>query len=105
MRRLLLALCLLGLPALADAKTMYTRNLDACANNGDGTAYACAASGGAVGAYRGLGNVAWGAWCIDVRGYACRPDRHNLGAYQSCCGDQAATRSALTQARLRNINE
>lgn len=34
--------------------------------------------------------------CVDIRGYACRPDRHNMGAYQTGSGDQAATRAART---------
>ena len=43
-----------------EAATWYVRPAADCANNGDGTAYACAASGGAAGAWRTMANVAWG---------------------------------------------
>lgn len=38
----------------------YVRPAADCANNGDGTAYSCAASGGAAGAWRTMANVVWG---------------------------------------------
>src|SRR5262249_52823681 len=57
-----LAVCLLLLLATASSvwangETLYVRPTGACANNGDGTAYACAASGGAAGAYIGFSNI------------------------------------------------
>lgn len=59
----LILVCMLGLPSLvwANGETLYVRDTTACANNGDGTAYGCAASGGAVGAYRGTNNILWNA--------------------------------------------
>lgn len=62
----LLLACALSLPVLVEAKTMYVRPLAACANNGDGTAYACAAGAGAVGAYSNLGGVAFGSGANQV---------------------------------------
>lgn len=44
-------LCLVAGAALADGETLYLRPVAECANDGDGTAYACAASGGAAGAW------------------------------------------------------
>lgn len=38
----------------------YARPAAECANNGDGSAYGCAASGGAAGAWRTMANVVWG---------------------------------------------
>lgn len=59
-----LALLLALVPALADAATgsaavdtWYVRPAGACANNGDGLAYACAASAGAAGAFIGITNI------------------------------------------------
>ena len=43
---------LLASQAWADGETLYVRSDEACANNGNGTAYGCAASAGAVGAFR-----------------------------------------------------
>src|SRR3990167_1735001 len=39
--------------------TWYERSMEACANNGDGLAYNCAASAGASGAFRGPSNIIW----------------------------------------------
>lgn len=66
MRLIVFLLSLLSLPVLADAKTMYVRPYPVCANNGDGTAYACAASPGAVGAYRAFGGVTFGGGANQV---------------------------------------
>ncbi len=53
-----LLLCLgLESVAWASGETLYVRPTGACANNGDGTAYGCAASGGAAGAYIGFTNI------------------------------------------------
>lgn len=41
----------------AAAENWYVRPTGACANNGDGLAYSCAASAGAAGAFIGLNNV------------------------------------------------
>lgn len=58
MRALALLLCLLSTQAWA--ATWYVRPAADCTNNGDGTAYACAASGGAAGAWSKMSNVVWG---------------------------------------------
>ncbi len=42
---------------LATGETLYARPSADCTNNGDGTAYNCAASAGAPGAFRGLFNL------------------------------------------------
>lgn len=54
-----LVVCMFAAPLLAE--DLYTRPLSACANNGDGTSYQCAATAGAAGAYRGFGNVLYGS--------------------------------------------
>lgn len=41
------------------AETWYVRPTGACANNGDGLAYECAASAGASGAFIGFSNIIW----------------------------------------------
>ncbi len=41
----------------AAADTWYIRPVGTCSNNGDGSAYACAASGGGVGAFSGFNNL------------------------------------------------
>lgn len=43
------------------AETLYIRPSADCANSGDGSAYACAASGGAPGAWRGMAAVVFNA--------------------------------------------
>lgn len=55
----LFALIMALVPYVADAKSLFVRSTTACANNGDGLAYGCAASAGAVGAYRGTNNILW----------------------------------------------
>lgn len=40
-------------------ETWYVRPAEACANNGDGLSYSCAASAGATGAFRTFSNVIW----------------------------------------------
>lgn len=57
----LLIVLVLSVPTLAwaTAETLYVRPTADCANNGDGTAYACAASGGAAGAFKGASNVVY----------------------------------------------
>lgn len=60
MRYFALFLLLLSGQAWA-AETYYVRSASACPNNGDGTAYSCAASGGAAGAWSGVGNISFGA--------------------------------------------
>jgi hypothetical protein len=62
----LILACVMGHASLVEAKTMYVRPYADCTNNGDGTAYACAASPGGVGAYKALGSVAWGAGAAQV---------------------------------------
>lgn len=62
MRAIALLLCLLSGPAWAATGSaavdvFYVRPTADCAENGDGLAYACAASAGATGAFRGLANV------------------------------------------------
>lgn len=60
---------LLGLVAgNAWAETLYLRSSSVCPNNGDGTAYACASSPGAVGAWNSSANanVVWGAGAAKV---------------------------------------
>ncbi len=47
--------------ALATAETLYVRPPGSCTFNGDGTAYACATSTGARGAYIGLNLILWNA--------------------------------------------
>lgn len=42
-----------------EAATWYVRPIADCANNGNGTAETCAASGGGAGAWRGTANVVW----------------------------------------------
>lgn len=61
-----LLLCLTFSPApvlaatgSAAVDTWYLRPVGACANNGDGLAYDCAASGGATGAFIGVANLIW----------------------------------------------
>lgn len=43
-----------------EAATWFVRPAADCSNNGDGTAYGCAASNGAAGAWRTMANVVWG---------------------------------------------
>lgn len=43
--------------SLAEAETLYVRPTTTCANNGDGSAYVCAASPGGAGAWRGLASI------------------------------------------------
>lgn len=43
----------------AAADTWYVRPTGACANNGDGLAYGCAASAGATGAFSTFANIIW----------------------------------------------
>lgn len=62
-RRLVLATLLL-LPTLAWGATRYVKT--PCTFNGDGTANACAASGGAAGAYNSIANMASAASCGDT---------------------------------------
>ena len=50
-----------GWAADTGSETLYVRPTAACANNGDGTAYGCAASAGVVGAYKGFSNVLFNA--------------------------------------------
>jgi hypothetical protein len=62
MRAVVLLLCLAwgqawGATGSAAADTFYVRPTADCAENGDGMAYACAASAGASGAWRGLASV------------------------------------------------
>lgn len=59
MRRIFALLLLL--PSLAwGAETYYVRGTTDCPTNGDGTAYACAATNGGVGAWSGTGNISFG---------------------------------------------
>ena len=67
MKLFMLILALL-LPSLAEAATgsgavdtFYVRPTGACANNGDGLSYECAASAGAAGAFVTFANVSWAA--------------------------------------------
>ena len=46
--------------------TWYVRPAADCANNGNGTAYGCAASNGAAGAWRTMANVTWGVGNVDT---------------------------------------
>lgn len=68
MRAIALLLCLLSTQAWAVdcSNDCFMRPAADCANNGDGTAYECAASGGAVGAWRTAANVVWGASGVDT---------------------------------------
>lgn len=61
MRILAFLLCLVILPAWAE--TLYLRAASLCPNNGNGTAYACAATVGGVGAWNtsSNANVVWGS--------------------------------------------
>lgn len=52
-----LVLLLLPSVAWATQETLYVRPPEACTYNGDGTAYACAASNGAAGAFRTSDNI------------------------------------------------
>lgn len=53
----LLVFLFLPIDAWGASETLYVRPTAACANNGDGTAYGCAASGGAPGAWRGFASL------------------------------------------------
>lgn len=69
MRALLLLLCLLT--SQAWATTYYVRDTTACANNGDGSAYACAASNGAPGAIRNFANMLLATFAAGDTVYIC----------------------------------
>ena len=52
-------LCLLLFSSQVWAASWYVKPASSCANNGDGTATGCAASGGAPGAWKGSANIVW----------------------------------------------
>ena len=59
--RIWLVLLILLVPSWAWAETLYVRPAADCANSGDGSAYACAASGGAAGAWKSMSAVVMNA--------------------------------------------
>lgn len=53
--------------AWANGETLYVRPAGTCANNGNGSAYGCAASAGAAGAWNGLINIVYFATTASCR--------------------------------------
>lgn len=85
LKKLLISFSLLLLSAQAWGANWYVKPASSCSNNGDGTSSACAASGGAAGAWKGSANIVWASVSagdtINIGGSWVASDCHDAAQY------------------------